>query len=837
MRVWLLATLLTMGLPANAEAQDGSASPHPQSRRSHSIETLNGFVENRGQWPDEVLFVAGLDGIEATLLRDGLVLRPLRADAPPANGADLVGVTAPPLCLRWPAAVLVQGESTLPTAHHFFLGHRSASFVPGFERVVYRQVSPGVDLVVRTGSEGFVYDLHVAPGAALEGLVIAAEGVDCAELLNDGVMALHTAAGVVEHRIGESWQIDAQRGETRPVAARFRLVGSGPDSLSFGFEAPGRDASTSLVIDPSLVYGTYVGGGAAEHVEDMHVSPDGSVYLAVRASTGGSPTTPGAFQELSPGGANAWAGKLSPDGSTLEWATFVGGAATEVAVGVHVDDDGTVVVTGRTHSTDFPVTPGCLQAAKSGNSDLFAVRLSADGSQLLWGTYYGGTDSDFEGTSALTPSGDVLLAFEPGALFGMPPPATPGAFDTVFDPFEQMLACISADGTELVFATYFSSAMIHHITFDAQSNILFTGRVFPNEILVPTTLGVLKESLAPGDNGDSFIAKLVPSGSQLLWATYFGGDEGSADGIAGIAVDPAGAIYVAGSTDSDDFPVTAGAFDSQLAPSVTGGYVAKLLPNATGLVWSTLISACCGGVSSQKGLVVDSAGNPIAVGSSSEPNYPVTPDAFQPNFVGGPGSSGDAHITKFDAFGETLVYSTYFGGNGGESCELAGLDAGQHLYFALDEGSTDLPATPAAYDQTYNGGFDTFVAKFSLPLAPWLVLAGGTIGAVDVPNLAGRGALTPGTPARLSVRGAAASAPASIIVGLTAANLPFKGGTLVPTPTLIVPLATNVQGALDLPFTWVSVPAGINLFVQVWIKDPGAPNGFSATNALRMTSQ
>ena len=837
MRVWVLATLLTFWLLVNASAQDGSASLHPQIRSSPSIGTLNGFVENRGQWPDEVLFVAGLNGIEATLLSDGLVLRPLRAEVPPADGIDPVGPTALPLRLRWPASALVQGESTRPTAHHFFLGNRSASFVPGFERVVYRQVSPGVDLVVRTGSGGFAYDLHVAPDADLEGMVISAEGVYCADLLSSGVMVLHTAAGVFEHRIGSSWQTDLQSGATRPIAANFRLLGSGADHLRFGFETPDRDTSAPLVIDPSLVYGTYIGGGAVEHVEDMHVSPDGSVYLAVRASTGGSPTTPEAFQELSPGGSNAWTGKLSPDGSTLEWATFVGGAATEVAVGVHVDHDGSVVVTGRTHSTDFPVSPGCLQAAKSGNSDLFAVRLSADGSQLLWGTYYGGTDNDFEGTSALTPAGDVLLAFEPGALIGVPPPATFGSYDTTFDPFEQMLSCISADGTELVFATYFSSDRIHHLTFDAQGNILFTGRVFPNEALVPTTPGVLKESVAQGDNGDSFIAKMDPLGSQLSWATYFGGDEGSADGIAGIALDAAGAIYVAGSTDSDDFPVTAGAFDSQLAPSVTGGYVSKLLPNATGFVWSTVISACCGGVSSQKGLVVDSAGNPITVGSSSEPNYPVTPDAFQPNFIGGPGSSSDAHITKFDPFGETLAYSTYFGGNGGESCELAGLDAGECLYFALDAGSTDLPTTVGAYDPTYNGGFDTFVAKFELPLAPWKVLAGGLMGAVDVPNLAGRGPLTPGSPARLSVRGAAASEPASIILGLLEANVPFKGGTMVPMPTLIVPLATNPQGELDLPFTWVSAPAGINLFVQVWIKDTGATTGYSATNALRMTSQ
>jgi hypothetical protein len=147
------------------------------------------------------------------------------------------------------------------------------------------------------------------------------------------------------------------------------------------------------------------------------------------------------------------------------------------------------------------------------------------------------------------------------------------------------------------------------------------------------------------------------------------------------------------------------------------------------------------------------------------------------------------------------------------------------------------PVTPGAYDTTFNGSTDASVVKFDLELLPWLVMGGGLKGAVDTPNLAGTGKLIPSTPARVSVRGAAASAPASIIVGLAAANLPFKGGTMVPFPTLIVTLATNVQGSLDLPFTWTGVPAGINLYIQVWIKEVGAPTGFSATNALRMTSQ
>jgi hypothetical protein len=152
--------------------------------------------------------------------------------------------------------------------------------------------------------------------------------------------------------------------------------------------------------------------------------------------------------------------------------------------------------------------------------------------------------------------------------------------------------------------------------------------------------------------------------------------------------------------------------------------------------------------------------------------------------------------------------------------------------------SSTIPVTPGAYDSTYGGSGDMVVAKFSgLPLAPWRVLGGGLAGSIDMPNLAGAGDLTPGSSARLSLRGGLPSANSTIVAGLSALNAPFKGGTLVPTPTVTLPLITNPAGAFDLHFNWVPAPAGIDLFVQVWIKDPGAPTGWSASNGLQMTSQ
>ncbi len=321
----------------------------------------------------------------------------------------------------------------------------------------------------------------------------------------------------------------------------------------------------------------------------------------------------------------------------------------------------------------------------------------------------------------------------------------------------------------------------------------------------------------------------------MRWSTYFGGDQ-NGDAIWGIAIDAASAVYVTGQTTSDDFPVTSGAFSTHLGGS-DDGFVAKLLPEGTGLVWSTYFgSTCCGGGGSEYDVAVDTAGNAWTVGDANEPVFPTTPDAFQPNYTG-PFPSADSHLTKFDALGESLVYSSWYAGSNTDYFGYIDLDGGQEPHIAIVSYSSNIPVTAGAYDTSFNGNADMVVAKFDLPLLPWQVLGGGKKGAMDHPNLAGKGALTPGSPGRLAVRGAAKNSSALLFAGLTAINAPILGGVFVPSPQILLSLTTDAAGGLDLPFVWPLIPLGIDLYVQVWVADAGATLGYSATNGLKLTSQ
>jgi hypothetical protein len=216
----------------------------------------------------------------------------------------------------------------------------------------------------------------------------------------------------------------------------------------------------------------------------------------------------------------------------------------------------------------------------------------------------------------------------------------------------------------------------------------------------PTTPGAFDRRV---DRGDAAISKFDASGSELLWSTFLGGSGFECSPECSLAVDSAGAVYVAGATDSPDFPTTAGAYDS----THNGGedvFVAKLDPSG-GLAWSTYL----GGPQHDIGfeIVVDGSGA-VYVAGGADPGFPATAGAFDDTHNG----ETDAFVAKLDPTGARLVYSTYLGGSG-EDDAFGGLavDAGGAAYVGGETQSTDFPATVAAFDPALNGRSDAFAAK------------------------------------------------------------------------------------------------------------------------------
>jgi hypothetical protein len=412
--------------------------------------------------------------------------------------------------------------------------------------------------------------------------------------------------------------------------------------------------------------------------------------------------------------------------ASLSYSTLLNGTVYASAV----DSAGDVYVTGNA-GPGLPTTPGAFQTSGSG---AFVAKLNPTGT-VLYATYLGNAGNNYSFNSgtgiAVDAAGDAyVICINPGV------PTTANAIASSYTSSgRDFVAESNPTGSTLLYATYLPGTLNYALTLgysgaiavDGSGNIDVAGAAGPG---LPVTAGALQSAYLGGSGGnDAFFAKINPalSGSaSLLYATYLGGSSGT-DQASGIALDGAGNAYVTGFTFSTDFPKTSGAFQRTYGG---GGdaFVAKFNPALSGaasLVYSTYLggsgldgyqapTAFAIDAHINGGITVDSAGNAYVTGSTSSSNFPTTPGAFQVHSSfgksGGWGSPSDAFVTKLNATGTALVYSTYLGG--GSKSQSAGtsiaLDANGDAYLTGWTTSTSFP-TQNPLQATNSGGYNAFV--------------------------------------------------------------------------------------------------------------------------------
>ena len=323
-----------------------------------------------------------------------------------------------------------------------------------------------------------------------------------------------------------------------------------------------------------LLWCTYV-GGAGDDFPRGGLAVDGhdSVNVVGTTSSDDFPVTAAAFQRKRRGEHDAAVVKLKPDGSALVFSTLLGGARSDGIMGVRIGRDGSLHLGGHTESPDFPVTPGAPQPRLGGLSDSFLAAFSGDGSRLIYSTYLGGQGNEFaEHRPALDARRGFLLT---GVTASGDFPVTASALQRQLKgQTDGFITLLSAGGARLVFSTLLGGSggdFWLMPTLDGSGRIFVVGHTTSSDF--PVTADAVQRNY--GGGGDGALALVSADGAKLLYATYLGGS--GDDMIRTIALGPAGAVYLAGSTASADFPVTAGAVQTGYAG---GGdaYVVKLVP-------------------------------------------------------------------------------------------------------------------------------------------------------------------------------------------------------------------------------------------------------------------
>lgn len=257
----------------------------------------------------------------------------------------------------------------------------------------------------------------------------------------------------------------------------------------------------------------------------------------------------------------------------------------------------------------------------------------------------------------------------------------------------------------LSYATYVGSRsgsdFVSSVATDAAGNVYIVGSTSATDL--PTTPGALQPF---GRLLDTFIAKLNPAGTAVVYATYLGGSD--SDYGASIAVDAQGNAFITGTTYSNDFPTTAGAFQSGLLGGYSHAFVAKLNAEGTALVYSTYLGSS-GESAIGYSLAVDAAGQATLVGYTDSPRFPTTPGALQPVHGGG----SDGFVARLNREGNALIYSTYLGGDGSDSSPTLALDREGNAYVTGNTYSTNFPTTRRAYKREKKSSFISYVAKIN----------------------------------------------------------------------------------------------------------------------------
>jgi hypothetical protein len=721
MRLQTLAwTILTAVVATSSAAQTAALHGQGRARGADYGKLPLTFEPNQGQTTSEVGFLSRGQGYTAFLTAGGMVLSLRPGSLTPAPNTSASGSKTVQLRLIGSAGhPAASGEDPQPGKANYFLGNDPTKWrtnVPTYGRVRYSNIYPGIDLVYYGNHRQLEYDFEVKPGSDPNKIQFEIKGASQIRLDEQGNLVLELGNGEIHFESPIVYQ--ESHGQRAPVQGAYVLT----DSTHIGFRVAHHDASKSLVIDPVLVYSSYLGGSGTDQSTGIAVDSNGSVYLVGYTNSTDFPLT-----TLGTPASNAnhvFVAKLDPAGANLLYADYIGGNDQDYGSALALDGANNVYVTGSTSSSDFPAVKA-YQSQQPGPYTGFVTKVSADGSSLLYSTYLGGNTFDQPVGIAVDSTGEVLVtgyttsqdfpvanAYQAAAL------ANEGGVYGTYG----FLTKFSPDGSLLVYSTYLagnSNVMqdcggtpcwpapynaVSAIALDANGDAYVTGTT--NTYNFPVTPSAfLASNSTQQDESIGFVTKISSAGS-LAYSTYFYGSSGIPLQITAIAVDGTGSAYIAGAAESDGtFPITN---TSICDPGIYGfacsyGFVTKFDPAGSTLLYSTFLGP--NNYANPQAIALDAAGNAYVVSSASSPSFQTI------NAIEGYTNGADVLLVEIDPSATTEVFSTFLGGSGNDSASGLAVDAAGNIYIAGSTSSDDFPVTPGAFQRHLGGGTDAFVLK------------------------------------------------------------------------------------------------------------------------------
>lgn len=802
-----------------------------QPGATDTLLTLQGFTQNAGQWPAACAFAdvlgpvtLSVESSELTFMTRGRSVRGCRVR---------IGELGP-----W------SGADRLSGTRNFFVGRDPARWragVAAYAGLVARDAT-GSFVSVNRHPSGVSLSVQASGQRALPSVEVEVIGDAQLEVRAGGELAIDVDIGVLALR-------HPMASTTVPTSSGASVWSVSPDQRVARLSLTQLDGAQPSVADLAIEWSSFLGGTDAEHPEAVcFPGPKGSVTVTGETWSPDFPVTAQVFDPTyDPGGVNVddiFVCRFGADGSSLEFATYLGGSNSDLVRSADVSPNGEITIVGWTGSSTFPTTPGaCFETkADAFHPDAFVTRMAADGSALVWSTFVGGTLADVVTSGELLPDGSVLVA---GITDSIDYPHTIGNVRSGLGN-NGFVTRVSSDGASLVFSRYIGGSAndsVNSLAWHPTGQVGIAGGT--QSLDFPYTAGAWSHAAL-----GAYVALLDDTSGQLQAVSAFGGSNG--DGMDAAAFDTFGNLYIAGQSLSTDLPTTGESFQPHIAPSLQSqdGYIACFDSTLSSVLHCTYLG---GNLQDWiDSLHVDSAGLVTVAGVTNSAFFPVTPGAFTTTLHGGQGQY-DAFVARLDRNLSKLHYSTFIGGMGTENLgsgggkNVADVAPDGRVAMAIGTASTDFPVTPGAFSTTLAGPTDAAVLVMNLlPLG--IEKVGTSTPGFNGPLVMGVTAM-PKVGSKIFALNCTGAPPKStrgflaLSLATAPAALPVGGIDLWLDPALLIavaPVTSDEYGHVEVPLRIPPDPslAGLQVAGQFAWSDDASPGGkFSASNALAVTVQ
>lgn len=717
------------------------------------------FVENLGQWPEQVKFRANIPSGELFLEEAAFTYALVDPGVHDFIHPEEVGMEPPTTFdthayqVQFIGGFTYQVEGQKPTGpfYNFYLGDDESSWAngaKGYGKLMYENLYHEIDLRVYSKTHSIKYDFLVNPGGDPSELKLHVEGANFE--ITDGEIHIHTIVGDVIEKAPYAYQVIG--GKVKEVECHYELVGE-----NIEFSIGEYDMMHQLIIDPEVAFASYIGSTASNFGFTATDDSDGNLIAGACVFATGYPTTLGAVQTDFNNGLNSYCDavvtKFNAEGDDLIYSTYLGGSGLEMPHSLIVDSDDNWIVMGTTGSSDFPTTGGVYQENLIGGPafdfssffipsshydgcDFFVSKFNADGSGLYASTFVGGNATDglniadklfynygdsFRGEIIVDADDNILVASNTSStdfpIVGGPQGSFGGGVS------DGVLFKLDADLEQMLWSTYIGGSgddSAYSVQVNSLGKIVACGGTKSGNM--PVTGGASDESY-DGDV-DGFIVRYNGIGSIVEACTYVGTTE--YDQCYFVQIDSDDNVYVIGQTEGV-FAPTPGVYVNP----TSGQFISKFEPDLSAVVWQTTIGTGSGAIDiSPTAFLVSDCDQIYFSGwggwtNSLNSNYatestttglPITADAYQDETDG-----SDFYLCVLSPDAEELVYATFFGGylsrehvDGGTSK----FDKDGSVYQAVCAGCggyDDFPTTPGAWsDDNGSTNCNLGVFKFNL---------------------------------------------------------------------------------------------------------------------------